>query len=95
MSVDGTSRHFAATQDVCRFRSEADVSRLVGPGQWVENDPQQTCGFCMKHVDGFPNSAGKRITAVALLRVHSPRSGVTATEQIRTKAVSTVSFSSA
>ena len=38
----GTSRHFAATQDVCRFRSEADVSRLVGPGQSVENDPERT-----------------------------------------------------
>ena len=38
---------------------------------------------------------GTRITAVALLRLHSPRSGVTVTEQIRTRAVSTVSFSSA
>jgi hypothetical protein len=42
----------------------------------------------MKHVDGFPNSAGTRIIAIALLRVQSLRSGVTATEQIRTKAVS-------
>ena len=46
----------------------------------------------MKHVDGFPNSPGTRITAVALLRVHSARLGVTATEQIRMRAVGTVSF---
>ena len=48
-----------------------------------------------KQREGISNSAGTRITAVALLRVHSPRSGVTVTEQIRTRAVSTVSFSSA
>jgi hypothetical protein len=28
-SAVGTSRRFAATQDVFRFRSEADMSRLV------------------------------------------------------------------
>ena len=42
MSPCGPSRHFAATQDVCRFRSEADMSRLVRPGQSVENDPKAT-----------------------------------------------------
>jgi len=40
----------------------------------------------MKHVAGLPNSAGTRITVAALLRVQSARSGVTATEQIRTRA---------
>src|SRR6266851_7537531 len=44
----------------------------------------------MKHVAGFPNSAGVRITTVALSRVQSRRSGVTAIEQIRTRAVSIV-----
>ena len=43
----------------------------------------------MKHVEGLPNSAGTRNTAVAFFRVQSPRSGVTAAEQIRTRAVST------
>jgi hypothetical protein len=41
MSPCGPSRHFAATQDVCRFRNEADMSRLVRPGQSVENDPHR------------------------------------------------------
>src|SRR5215510_9758521 len=41
----------------------------------------------MKHVAGFANSAGTRITAVALARLQSRRSGVVATEQIRTRAV--------
>lgn len=43
----------------------------------------------MKHVAGFPNSAGTRITVLALLRVQSPGSAATATEQISTNAVST------
>jgi len=42
----------------------------------------------MKHVAGLPNSAGTRITVIALLRLQSRRSGVTATEQINTRAVS-------
>jgi hypothetical protein len=42
----------------------------------------------MRHVAGFPNSAGARISAVAFSRVQSRRSGVTATEQMRTSAVS-------
>src|SRR5215510_1520019 len=41
----------------------------------------------MKHVAGFANSAGTRITAVALARLQSRRSGVVATEQMRTRAV--------
>src|SRR6266852_607311 len=35
----------------------------------------------MKHVTGFPNLAGTRITAIALSRVQSRTSGVTAAEQ--------------
>src|SRR5215510_9566764 len=42
----------------------------------------------MKQVPGVPNSAGTRMTAVALVRLQSRKSGVTATEQIRTRAVS-------
>src|SRR5689334_23075705 len=42
----------------------------------------------MKHVAGFPDCTGTSITAVALARVQSRRSGVIAVEQIRTKAVS-------
>src|SRR5262249_44274802 len=49
---------------------------------------------CMKHVAGFANSAGTRITAVALVRLQSRRSGVVATEQIRTRAVSMSSLHS-
>jgi hypothetical protein len=30
-AASGTSRHFAATQDVCRFRSEDALNRLAGP----------------------------------------------------------------
>jgi hypothetical protein len=41
------SRHFAATQDVCRFRSEADMSRQVRPGQSVENDPFRKWGWAL------------------------------------------------
>jgi hypothetical protein len=56
-------RVISATQDVCRFRSEADMSRLVRPGQSVENDPQLTSqraclggrelGSKTQHVDDF------------------------------------------
>jgi len=45
----------------------------------------------MKHVTGFPNLAGTRITTVALWRLQSRMSGVTAVEQIKTRAVSIVS----
>jgi hypothetical protein len=45
----------------------------------------------MKQVAGLPNSAaGTRITAVALPGAQSRISGVAATEQIRTRAVSIV-----
>jgi len=44
----------------------------------------------MKHVTGFPNLAGTRITAIALSRVQSRTSGVTAAEQINIRAVSIV-----
>src|SRR5215211_1905232 len=44
----------------------------------------------MKQAAGWPNSAGTRITAVALARLQSRRSGVTVTEQIRTRAVNIV-----
>src|SRR5436305_2925101 len=45
----------------------------------------------MKQVTGFANSLGTRMTAVALARLQSRRSGATATEQIRTRAVSIAS----
>jgi hypothetical protein len=44
----------------------------------------------MKHAAGFPNSAATRITTLALPRVQSRDAGVTATEQMRTRAVSMV-----
>src|SRR3977135_3872932 len=44
----------------------------------------------MKQVVGFPKSEGTRITAVALSRLQSRISGVTAIEQISTKAESIV-----
>jgi hypothetical protein len=43
----------------------------------------------MKHVAGFPNSAGTRTTVFALLRVQSPGSAAAAAEQMSTNAVST------
>jgi hypothetical protein len=42
----------------------------------------------MKHVTGFVNSAGRRITTVALSRVQSRTSEVTAVEQINMIAIS-------
>src|SRR5262245_61832357 len=45
----------------------------------------------MRQVIGFANSAGTRITAVALARVQSRTSGVATTEQTRTRAVSIIS----
>src|SRR5712691_8653909 len=44
----------------------------------------------MKHVTGFLNSAGTRITAAAFSRVQSRRSAVIVAEQISTSAVSIV-----
>ncbi len=43
----------------------------------------------MKHVAGFPNSAGTLITVFALLRVQSRGSAATSAEQMSTNAVST------
>ena len=43
---------------------------------------------CMKHVTGFVNSAGRRITTVALSRLQSRTSEVTAVEQINMIAIS-------
>ena len=45
----------------------------------------------MKHVAGFPNSAGTLITVFALLRVQSRGSAATSAEQMSTNAVSTPS----
>jgi hypothetical protein len=45
----------------------------------------------MKHVAGFPNSAGTRTTVFALLRMQSPGSAEVAAEQMSTNAVSTPS----
>jgi hypothetical protein len=41
-SPRGTSRHFAATQDVGRFRTEADMNRQARPAASVANDPTAT-----------------------------------------------------
>jgi len=41
MSASGTLRHFAATQQFGRFRSEADMSWYAKPAASVENDPQR------------------------------------------------------
>jgi hypothetical protein len=43
---------------------------------------------CMKQLAGCPNLPGTRITIAAFFTTQSARSGVTAIEQIRTKAVS-------
>jgi hypothetical protein len=40
--ANGTSRHFAATPDVGRFRTEADINRQARPAASVANDPHQT-----------------------------------------------------
>ena len=40
--LSGTSRHFAATQHVCRFQSEADMNRQVRAATSVANDPNAT-----------------------------------------------------
>jgi hypothetical protein len=45
---------------------------------------------CIKHVIGFPNSAGTRITAVALSWVQFRISGVSAAEQTKISAVSII-----
>jgi hypothetical protein len=39
LSLPGTSRYFAATPDVGRFRTEADMNRQVRPAASVANDP--------------------------------------------------------
>jgi hypothetical protein len=38
-SESGPSRHFTATPDVGRFRTEADMNRLARPAASVANDP--------------------------------------------------------
>jgi hypothetical protein len=38
MSANDTSRHFAATPDVGRFRTEADMNRQARPAASVAND---------------------------------------------------------
>jgi hypothetical protein len=43
MTVFGPSRHFAATPDVGRSRTETDINRQARPAASVANDPQETC----------------------------------------------------
>jgi hypothetical protein len=40
--ANGTSRHFAATPDVGRFRTEADMNRQARPAASVASDPFST-----------------------------------------------------
>ena len=49
----------------------------------------QACA-CIKHVIGFPSSAGTRITTRAFFGAHSPRSDTTEVEQISISAISIV-----
>jgi hypothetical protein len=44
MFANGTLRHFAATHQFDRFRSEADMSWQAKPAASVENDPKRTIG---------------------------------------------------
>jgi hypothetical protein len=40
-SVPGTSRHFAAAQQLGRFRREADINWQTKPAGSVANDPKR------------------------------------------------------
>src|SRR5215203_1370590 len=73
------------------LRAHTTFTRSVSPSSWpIEVCARYACP-CMKQVAGLPNSAGTRITVVALARLQSRRSGVTAIEQISTRAVSMTS----
>jgi hypothetical protein len=45
MSPPGPSRHFAATPDVGRFQTEADMNRQARPAASVANDPKGNIVF--------------------------------------------------
>ena len=45
------SRHFATTQHLGRFRSEADINWQARPAVSVANDPIRTFGAAMKCVE--------------------------------------------
>jgi hypothetical protein len=45
----GPSRHFAATPDVGRFRTEADLKRQARPAASVANDPTATLAGHLNH----------------------------------------------
>src|SRR6185312_5701726 len=61
------------------------LTRSLTPRSCPNEVPARYACACMKHVAGLPNSPGTRITAVALLRVHSPTSDGIVPEQRRIK----------
>jgi hypothetical protein len=58
----------------CFATKADDPDLLIGVELPIEL-PARYAWACMKHVAGFPNSAGTRITVFALLRVQSWASG--------------------
>jgi hypothetical protein len=52
----GHSRHFVATLDEGRFRTEADMNRQARPSASVANDPKATFGLRRPKAGGVPIS---------------------------------------
>ena len=76
------------------LNARADNLNLILVGEFLPHGGVSQVGLpALKHVAGLKNSAGRRITAVALSRLHSARSGVTAAEQIRRRAASMIASS--
>jgi hypothetical protein len=85
--------YFDIDADGASIRTQIILIRSSEPRSWPKDVPAKYACPCIKQSAGFAISTGMRISAVAFLRVQSPRSGVTEAEQIRTRAVSIVIFS--
>jgi hypothetical protein len=79
MLPSGPSRHFAAAQQLGRFRREADIKWQAGPAGKVANDPQQT--FDVLHSRGrLPGKLPNRVPILKgwnyMVRLYRPRAEV-------------------
>ena len=85
--------YFDVEADAGSVRTQIILIRSSEPRSRPRDVPAKYACPCIKQSVGLASSTGMRISAVAFLRVQSPRSGVTAAEQIRMMAVSIVRFS--